>query len=147
MPHRSFTSISISVSQDIKPVVSLDNVEVEQLTQQRLEELWNRFVELSKDDSKLYELIADKHVVLVDNNNFDIQVPNLYLDSVLHGYQQRILDFFRGETHNEMLKYRAAVVVEQVEARAYLPRDKFEEMASRNPSMLTLRKLFPNIDF
>ena len=147
LPHKRFTSISITAAPEVASVIPLENVEVEQLTQERLEELWDKFIEMNEDDKRLYELIADKKVVLIDNNEFHIQVPNLYLDSVLHGYQNKILDFFRSATHNEMLKYKAAVVVEKVETRAYLPRDKFDDMASRNPSMLTLRKLFPDIDF
>ncbi|MBP5548699.1 MAG: hypothetical protein J6X58_07415 [Bacteroidales bacterium] len=128
-------------------VVSLQDREVVQLTQERLEELWAQLVESCKDDEKLYELLADKKVVLKNNNLFNIQVPNLYLDTLLLNYQNRILGFLRQATCNESLQYKAVVVVEKVEARAYLPRDKFDEMAKRNPSMLTLRKLFPDIDF
>ncbi len=147
LPHRSFSSISISPTEVIKPIQSLENNEIEPLTQERLEELWHKLIENCKDDDKMHELIADKKVVLKSNNLFQIQVPNLYFDTQLRNYQTQILSFLRNATGNDALKYEATVVVEQTKARAYLPREKFDEMSSRNPSMLTLRKLFPDIDF
>ena len=127
--------------------MDLEKREVEQLTQERLEELWAQLVESCRDDQKLYQLLADKKVVLKNNNLFHIQVSNLYLDTTLHSYQDRILGFLRKETGNDSLMFKAVVVVEKVEAKAYLPRDKFDEMVKQNSSMLTLRKLFPDIDF
>ena len=147
LPVKRLTTISISAPVDVKPVKSLECREVEQLTQERLEELWGELVESVKDDEKLHELLADKKVVLKNNNLFHIQVPNLYLDTVLRNYQTRILSFLREATGNELLLYKAVVVVEHVATKAYLPRDKFDEMAQRNSAMLTLRKLFPDIDF
>lgn len=120
---------------------------MEQLTQERLEELWAKLVESSKDDEKFHDLIADKKVELKNNNLFHIQVPNLLLDNYLREYQTRILGFLREATNNESLMYKAVVVVENVAVKAYLPRDKFDEMVQRNPAMLSLRKLFPDIDF
>lgn len=117
------------------------------MTQERLEELWGKLVESCKDDAKLHDLLADKKVVLKNNNLFHIQVPNLLIDNYLREYQTRILGFLRDATNNESLQYKAVVVVEEVAVKAYLPRDKFEEMAQRNPAMLSLRKLFPDIDF
>ena len=86
-------------------------------------------------------------VELKNNNLFTIQVPNLYFDSLFRNYQTEILGFLREKTSNEALNYKAVVVVEQVERKAYMPREKFEAMVKVNPSMLTLRKIFPDIDF
>lgn len=147
IPTQRLTSISINTNIDIKPLASLESREVEQLTQGRLEELWQQLVENSKDDEKFHDLIADKKVVLKNNNLFHIQVPNLLLDNYLREYQTRILGFLRDATSNDSLQYKAVVVVENVTVKAYLPRDKFDEMAQRNPAMLSLRKLFPDIDF
>ena len=147
IPTHRLTSISINASLDIKPLTTLENREVEQLTQERLEELWEKLVESSKDDEKFHDLIADKKVVLKSNNLFHIQVPNLLLDNHLREYQTRILGFLREATNNDSLQYKAVVVVENVAVKAYLPRDKFDEMVQRNSAMLALRKLFPDIDF
>ena len=117
------------------------------LTQERLEQLWKELVERSKDDEKLYELLADKKVELKNNNLFTIQVANLYFDSLFKNYQTEILGFLREKTNNEALLFKVVVVVEHMERKAYMPREKFEEMVKVNPSMLTLRKLFPDIDF
>lgn len=147
IPHRSFTNISIS---DIQPTVALKDLEhrtVEKLTQERLEELWNELVEKSKNDDKLYNLLADKKVELKNNNLFSIQVPNIYFDSLLKEYQTQILGFLREATGNESLQYKATVVTEYVEKKAYMPREKFDELLKINPAILSLRKLFPDIDF
>ena len=147
IPHRSFTNISIS---DIQPTVALKDLEhrtVEKLTQERLEELWNELVEKSKNDDKLYNLLADKKVELKNNNLFTIQVPNIYFDSLLKEYQTQILGFLREATGNESLQYKATVVTEYVEKKAYMPREKFDELLKINPAILSLRKLFPDIDF
>ena len=147
IPTHRLTNISINSTLDVKPLVNLENREVEQLTQERLEELWAKLVESSKDDEKFHDLIADKKVELKNNNLFHIQVPNLLLDNYLREYQTRILGFLREATNNESLMYKAVVVVENVAVKAYLPRDKFDEMVQRNPAMISLRKLFPDIDF
>lgn len=139
--------MSLNLAPVVAPVNVLEKREVEQLTQQRLEELWAQLVESCKDDSRLHDLLADKKVVLKNNNLFHIQVPNLMIDNYLREYQTRILGFLREATNNDSLQYKSAVVVEHVAVKAYLPRDKFDEMARRNPAMLSLRKLFPDIDF
>ena len=147
IPHRRFTSISISEQPEVGPIRSLESREAEVLTQERLEELWKELIERSKGDEKLYELLVDKKIELKNNNLFTIQVTNLYFDSLFKNYQTDILGFLREATNNEALMYKVVVVVEHVEHKAYLPREKFEEMVKVNPSMLTLRKLFPDIDF
>ena len=147
IPTQRLTSISINTSLNVQAITPVETREVEQLTQERLEELWAELVESAKDDEKFHDLIADKKVVLKNNNLINIQVPNLLLDNYLREYQTRILGFLRNATNNESLQYKAVVVVENVAVKAYLPRDKFDEMAQRNPAMLSLRKLFPDIDF
>ncbi len=141
------SSVSISAPHEIQPIRSLDSMEVEQLTQEKLEAYWNQLLQDNVQDEKFQELLADKKVTLHNNNLFYIKVPNIYFDTLLREYQDRICSFFRKVTNNEGLQYRVAVDVEQREVKAYMPREKFEEMAQRNPSMITLRKLFPDIDF
>ena len=131
----------------MKPVRSLESREMMQLTQESLEALWKEMAESFKDDAKLYELVADKRVELKNNNLFHIEVPNLFFDSQLKAHQTRILGFLREKTGNEALLFKAVVVVEQVERRAYLPNEKFDELVKVNPAILSLRKLFPDIDF
>jgi hypothetical protein len=46
-----------------------------------------------------------------------------------------------------MLQFKVVVAVEHVEHKAYLPREKFDELVKVNPALLSLRKLFPDIDF
>lgn len=147
LPQTRLTNISISAPQEIKQIRSLENREVEQLTQERLEQLWDELLQSCSDDEKLLDIIKDKKVVLKSNNLFHILVPNLYFDTLLRNYQTRILAFLREKSGNELLQYKAVVVVEKVEAKAYLPRDKFDELAKINPAMYALRKLFPDIDF
>jgi hypothetical protein len=146
IPQTRLTSISISAPQPIRSVTGTDVREIEQLTQERLEEVWAQLIEKIQENKELYDLIADKKVELKSNNLFHIQVPNLYLDTQLQKYKMQILEFIRKETGNEQIMFKAVVVTEHVERKAYLPNEKFEEMLKRNPSMLTLRKLFPDID-
>ncbi len=141
------SSVSISAPHEIKPIRSLDSMEVEQLTQEKLETYWRQLLQENANDQKFQELLADKKVELHNNNLFYIKVPNIYFDTLLREFQERICSFFRKATNNEVLQYKVAVDVEQREVKAYMPREKFDEMAQRNPSMHTLRKLFPDIDF
>lgn len=141
------SSVSISAPLEIKPIRSLDSMEVEQLTQEKLESYWKQLLEENAQDEKFQGLLADKKVELQNNNLFYIKVPNIYFDTLLREYQERIYSFLRKVTNNEILQYKVSVDVEQREVKAYMPREKFDEMAQRNPSMYTLRKLFPDIDF
>ena len=147
IPQHRFTTISINAPTEVKAVKSLENRTVEQLTQERLEELWNELVTRNQDDEKFCNLLADKKVELKNNNLFNIQVSNYYFDSQFREYQGRILGFLREMTGNESLRFNVAIVSEHVEHKAYLPREKFDEMVKVNPAMLSLRKLFPDIDF
>ena len=147
IPRAHFTSISVSAQQTAPTIESLEQREAETLTQERLDELWHDLVEKSKSDPKFHELIADKEVELKNNNLFHIKVPNLYFDTLLQPYQMTILDHIRSATGNDMISYKVAVVFEKTQKKAYLPNEKFEEMASRNHAMYTLRQLFPVIDF
>ena len=147
IPRKMLSSLSISAPLEIKRINPLENREVEQLTQERLEELWKQLAENYKDDEKFHSLIADKQVELKNNNLFNIKVPNIYYDKLFHNYQEPILTFMHEATSNEALSYKVVVQVEQHEAKIYLPREKFDAMASRNSSMYSLRKLFPDIDF
>lgn len=126
---------------------SLESNNVEKLSQERLEALWKELADSASDDEKLRELVSDKEVVLKNNNLFNIKVSNLFFESQFRPYQMRILSFLREKTGNEALQYKIVVEVEQKEARAYMPREKFEELANINPAIYKLRKLFPDIDF
>jgi DNA polymerase-3 subunit gamma/tau len=131
----------------VEPVRSLESVEVEQLTQEHLEAYWNQLLQEQADDEKFVALLADKKVELQNNNLFLIKVPNIYFDTLIREFQERINSFFRKATNNEALQYKVAVEVLQRESVAYMPREKFDAMAQRNPAMYSLRKLFPDIDF
>ena len=147
IPQRRFTGISINEVQGPMQFKNLESRVVEQLTQERLEELWNELIMRNQDDDKFCNLLADKKVELKNNNLFTIQVPNLYFDSLFRDCQKRILGFLRESTGNDMLQFKVVVAVEHVEHKAYLPREKFEELVKVNPALLSLRKLFPDIDF
>lgn len=147
IPQHRFTTISINAPTAVHQVKSLEHRSVEQLTQERLEELWNELIARNQDDEKFCSLLADKKVELKNNNLFNILVPNFFFDSQFRDCQGRILGFLREMTGNESLQFNVAVVVEHVEHKAYLPREKFDEMVKVNPAILSLRKLFPDIDF
>ncbi|MBP5190623.1 MAG: hypothetical protein J6031_06880 [Bacteroidales bacterium] len=147
IPHRRFTSISINTGGKPVELKSLENRTVEPLTQERLEELWKELVERNGDDEKFVALLSGKEVELKNNNLFFIKVPNFYFDSLFREYQNRILGFLRESTGNDSLQFRVNVVAERVEHKAYMPREKFDELYKVNPAILSLRKLFPDIDF
>lgn len=147
IPRRSFSGVSIALAYDDSPVEDLSERTVEKLTQERLEELWKELAESCTDDEDMHSLIADKKVVATDENSFDIRVPNIYLDTKLRRFQDRILGFLRSKTGNDALKYKVSVETEKREAVAYMPKEKYEAMLQVNPAMMKLRKLFPDIDF
>jgi len=148
IPHRGFTSVSISAATPTQRFDFNQHKEAEQLTQERLEELWGQLIDHFKDDDVVHELLADKHVELKNNNLFHILVNNLYFDTLLKPHQVKILAFLRQQTNNEQLQYKLILDgSEKQETVVYQPRDKFEDMSKRNPAMLELRKIFQNIDF
>lgn len=141
------SSLSISSVPSSRRISALEHREVETLTQERLQQLWDMLIEKSSADEKFHDLLVGKEVELKNNNMFNIVAPSIYFDTLFRNYQDRILDFFRQETGNEAIQYKITVKVEQREAKAYMPREKFEEMSQRNPALFSLRKIFPDIDF
>ena len=84
---------------------------------------------------------------MVDDNHFRIWVNNLYFTGVFRQYQSLILRFLREQTANDSLVYTVEVEQqENQEAKLYSAHDKYDYMVERNPSLATLRVLFPDID-
>lgn len=122
--------------------------EAERLTQERLEELWKKLIANSQEDAKLVELLNDKKLQVDSDNSFTVFVTNSYLTAYFAQYQKTILSFLRGETANDEIRYDVKVVEdENREVKLYLPNEKYEDMAKRNPSLVTLRRVFKDIDF
>ena len=147
LPSRRLTSVASAV--DIQSI-KLDSValrEPEKLTDQRLKEIWANLLEDAKAaEPKLYDLIADKVVTLEDGNHFNIEVPSLFFDTLLLDFRTYIHKFFRNATNNDSIQYRTIVKVEKKAAVVYDPKEKFDVMMNENPAMLSLRKLFPEIE-
>ncbi|MCR4829472.1 MAG: hypothetical protein K5864_08425 [Bacteroidales bacterium] len=140
---------NISLNQKMEHSVALNQKrKAENLTQERLEELWKKLIARSKDDDKLLELLNDKKLQVDSDNSFTIFVTNSYLTAYFAQYQKTILTFLRGELANDDIRYDVKVVEdENHELKLYLPNEKYEDMAKRNPSLVTLRRVFKDIDF
>jgi len=140
-----FTTKMQDVKENIETIV--EKREPIELNQEVLEKLWDDYAESEKDDEKLYKVMKGRKLMLQDQNNFNIQLDNLYQKDEIDPYKVRILNALRQVSGHEFLQWNVVVEKHAVEKVAYQPKEKYEQMYNRNPNIAKLRTLFQDIDF
>lgn len=136
------TQIKVEVRQDEDAIK-----EIQPLTQEWLEELWKNYAEEHKENATLYNVMHDRRLEIRDQNNFDVFVPNLFLQTELEPFKVELLNHLRKVSGHQLLQLKLVVELGKKEQRAYSPQEKFEAMTKSNPKLIKLKRLFPEIDF
>ena len=118
-------------------------VDVEPLTQERLEALWKE----AGEALNLKELLSEAKVTLTEHNNFDIEAQNTIFSNNFKPHKLEVIEWLRAKTGLKMLDARVHVRYVEKDDVPYSPEEKYAAMQARNPHIFELRKLFPLIDY
>ena len=118
--------------------------EVKQLTQEDLERYWNEVA----TELQLTELMKDATVKLGEQHGtIEIDAQTTYFHEDFKPHKTDVLEALRAKTGMRMLDCKVNQLFVGKDEVIYSPDEKYKAMLQENPSMLAMRKLFPNIDF
>lgn len=146
IPKRAADSISISEPTEYKVAEDI-NQEVTPITQEALEEYWNQFIELKKDNATIVGLMQGRKIVLKTQNVFNVMISNVMIENNFRPFQNELLNYIRTQSNHPLLNMRMLVEIPKGEKKAYMPREKYEAMVRLNPAMVALKGIFNEIDF
>ncbi len=118
--------------------------EVKQLTQEDLERYWNEVA----TELQLTDLMKYASVKLGEQHGtIEIDAQTTYFHEDFKPHKTDVLEALRAKTGMRMLDCKVNQLFVGKEEVIYSPDEKYKAMLQENPSMLAMRKLFPNIDF
>ena len=118
------------------------------LAHEELQALWTEAMAFIKEkEPEAFKLLADREVRVGEGETFCIVADSSLLDQELRPYKVEILEWMRHRAHRPRLNCRVIVEYVEHEKLIYAPRDKYEAMVAKNPTLETFHVLFPEIDY
>lgn len=117
------------------------------LTDEMLQAAWQEYNQsLKEHHEQLRSLLADKKVALASENSFNLLANNFYFETEMKPFMMDMIIFMR--SHTGIPNLNCDIVVEKADEKDAVPYtadEKFAAMASINPAIVELRKMFPDI--
>jgi len=119
-----------------------------EFTPEELKQAWNEFAKEVKEESPRIsitlsalspELLPDKTIILKLDNS-------ILKETFDHNFRARLENYLRTSLHNGSVKLQTTVEATERGEILYSPEQKFNHLASKNPSLKDLKKTF-NLDF
>ncbi|HSW68523.1 MAG TPA: DNA polymerase III subunit gamma/tau, partial [Bacteroidales bacterium] len=124
---------------------------LQQFTQKELESAWHAFAsQVAKDIPNLFATLTQSVPIIEDTQSFKItyKVHSKVQEREFADYKTELLDFLRSNLNNQQITIQTQIEESQFEGRPYLPADKFNKMAEKNPNLIQFKeKLNLEIDF
>lgn len=118
--------------------------EVKQLTQEDLETFWKEVAA----ELNLEELMKNATVKLGEQHGtIEIDAQTTYFHEEFKPHKTEVLEALRAKTGMRLLDCKVNQLFVGKDDVVYSPDEKYKVMLQANPAMLSMRKLFPNIDF
>ena len=137
---------SISIKATAIPRAELPNLqaEVEPLTQERLDSLWQQ----AAKECDLEEMMAQGKPTLGEYpGQFRVESLATWFADEFKPHKIDVLECMRRETGMRMLDCKVVPLFVEKGEMIYSPDAKYNAMLERNPQLFELRKLFPMIDY
>jgi len=119
--------------------------EAEPFTEEQLVEKWNIFLARVEDRPSIKSTLSIVPEIGADYTLL-LAIDNRIQDDLLADVRPELVSFLRKELHNSKINLKTVVTEIAREKIIYSDIEKFQEMASRNPSLALLREKF-SLDF
>ena len=137
-------SISIASVKPVKVETPRLQAEVKPLVQEDLERYWKEAAE----ELGLTELMAGATVKQGETpGRIEIDAQTVAFHEEFKPHRINVMEVLRKKTGMPMLDCKVNPLFVEKDEVLYSPTDKYNAMLQRNPSLLGLRKLFPQIDY
>lgn len=137
-------ALSIGSVKPVQVVVPRLQAEVKELTQEDLARYWQE----AAAELGLEELMAQAEVKLGEHpGRIEIDAQTVGFNDDFKPHRINVMEALRRRTGMPMLDCKVNPLFIAKDEVIYSPNDKYNAMLSRNPKLLELRKLFPQIDY
>ena len=110
-------------------------------TQDQLNAGWLAFSETLKiEKPHLYSLMNSRTPVAEADQAILVQIDNKILEEEFREIRGALLMHLRATLNNYRIQLRTEVMENHTELKPYTDKEKFEQMAARNPALNTLRE-------
>lgn len=116
------------------------------MTQENLEKIWDEYAQTQKHNERLYEIMTNRKLVLVDQNNFELKVSNIYIDTELMPFKTNLLKALREASGHYQLQMRTAVEASEKISIPYTGPERYDALRKINPELAFLKQYFPIVD-
>lgn len=137
-------SISISGLKPIKAEAPRLQQEVKPLTQEDLERYWE---EAAKELELTLLMEKGKPRLGEHPGLIEIDAQSVYFHEEFKPHRIDVMELLRKKSNMPMLECKVNQMFVAKEEVLYSPQDKYKAMVQRNPQLVELRKLFPQIDY
>ena len=139
-------SISPKTDEPSKEQVKEENIQLSDQPKNNfgfddLLEKWNSYANRMKHEGKtnLHTTLTKYNPELKPDCTIVIQIDNSVQEEVLSTEKMELLDFLRKELNNFSIQIETSLADSESGTALYTTRDKFEKIASRNPSLNKLK--------
>ncbi len=110
-------------------------------TTDQLNDAWKDFAEnLRIDKPHLYSILNSRPPVLEDDFSILVTIDNRILDEEFREIRGELTGFLRSSLNNFRIGIRTQVNENHATLKPYTDKEKFEQMAAKNPALNTLRE-------
>jgi len=110
-------------------------------TFEQLNALWIEFAgKLRIDKPHLFSLMTTRTPELKNEREIHIQLDNKLLEEEFHSIRGELMSFLRSSLNNYKIDIQTQVIENHTALKPYTDKEKFEQMAAKNPEIQTLRE-------
>ena len=110
-------------------------------TPEQLNKLWQEFAEKVRiEKPHLYTVLNSKPPDLGDDFVLQVTIGNKILEEEFREIRGELTSFLRTGLNNFRIEIRTQVVENHTDLKPYTDKEKFEQMATKNPALNTLRE-------
>lgn len=105
-----------------------------------LHHAWAQFSETKQEDRLEHKILCYPYTLA--NTTLTLTLENSMEESILQLFKEELLTFLKDRLENDSLSLVIQMSESNGEKRAFTNKEKFEEMAKKNPVLLEIQKQF-----
>jgi len=116
------------------------------ITQENLISAWNSFADTIKDDTRIFSTLTSHSPALEDETKIIFAISNSLQKEPLQKIQPKLLQYLQTAFGNETIEIEIVLSEKNENSKIFTAEEKFAQMNSKNPALMTFKQQF-NLDF